>query len=154
MGGPLAPLDRSDRSGVDDQPMAYGFLLGYVDLAVRGVQEYGTYREIVLGPWTELERPRSGVGLRQWVREVAEQRTLGPVVPLGTLRIRMDFREPRPRRRRRPRPDAEERARHRVELRVGMPKMALIVDAADEPNVARLLGFAREVAERFRRQLD
>jgi hypothetical protein len=144
----------SERSGVDDQPMAYGFLLGYIDLAFRGVQEYGAYRELVFGPWVELERPKSGVGLRQWTREVAEHRTLGPVEPLGTLRVRMDFREPRAKRRKKPRSDAEERARHRVELRVGVPKMALFVDSPDEMRTQRLLGLAREVAERFKRQLD
>lgn len=154
MVGPLAPVEELLRSGIDDQPMAYGFLLGYVDLAFRGVQEYGAYQGIVLGPWLEVDRPVARAGLRQWVREVAEHRTLGPTEPLGTMRVRMDFREPRARRRKKARPDAEERAHRRVELRVGMPKMSLLVESPDEERQERLLGLAREVAERFRRQLD
>jgi hypothetical protein len=154
---PAAPVESRGIRGeveVDDHPMAYGFLLGYVDLAFRGVQEYSAYRQIVLGPWEEVEPPRGGIELRQWVRGVTEQRTLGPVETLGTMRVRMDFRDPDRKRRRKPRPGAEERARHRVELRVGSPKIALIIDGQDEVRSERLLGLAREVAERFRRQLD
>ena len=146
--------DSLERSGIDDRPIAFGFLLGYLDLAIRGVQEYPTFEEVVLGPWSELERPRGTLGLRQWIRPVEERRMMAPTLELGTLRVRMDFRE-RPRRsRRRPPVDADDHARRRVELRVGTPHITLFVEGRDERTADRLLALAREVAERFRRQLD
>ena len=73
---------------------------------------------------------------------------------LGDLRVRMDFRDrPRPRRRRSVAETDEDDA-HRVDLRVGTPRVSLFVTAPDSARVARLLGLARDVAERFRRQLD
>ncbi|MCI4362208.1 MAG: hypothetical protein L3J77_03345 [Thermoplasmata archaeon] len=147
------PLDSLGRSGIDDRPLAYGFLLGYVDLALRGVQEYETYRNIELGPWFEIDRPRGSIGLRQWHRAVRERRRFSGPNPLGDLRVRMDFRE-RPRSRRRTPAETDEEDARRVDLRVGTPRVALFATAPDEARVARLLGLAREVAERFRRQLD
>jgi hypothetical protein len=147
-GDPLA------RSGIDDRPIAFGFLLGYVDLALRGVQEYETYRNVELGPWFEIERPRGSVGVRQWHRAVQERRMFTGPNALGNLRVRMDFRD-RPRsRRRRSHAESEEDGAHQVDLRVGTPRVALFVTAPDEARTERLMGLAREVAERFRRQLD
>ncbi|MCI4321127.1 MAG: hypothetical protein L3K18_00195 [Thermoplasmata archaeon] len=146
--------DPLGRSGIDDRPLAFGFLLGYVDLALRGVQEYETYRNVELGPWFELERPRGSVGLRQWHRAVHERRRFTTPNALGELRVRMDFRDrSRPRRRRTPGETDEDPARF-VDLRVGTPRVALFVTAPDDTRAERLMGLARDVAERFRRQLD
>jgi hypothetical protein len=154
---PEAPTDATDplvRSGIDDRPIAFGFLLGYVDLALRGVQEYAAYREFEFGPWLEIERPRGSIGLRQWYRQVQERRMFTGPESLGTLRVRMEFRD-RPRsRRRRTSPDSDGDPTRCVELRVGTPRVALFVAAPDGPRAERLMGLAREVAERFRRQLD
>ena len=151
---PTVPPDSLERSGIDDRPIAFGVLLGYLDLAFRGVQEYAAYHEFVLGPWLELERPRGVVGLRQWARDVQRRRMFATPEALGSIRVRMDFRDPpRPRRRRLP-VDPDDGSPRRVDLRVGTPRIALIVDSPDEERAARLLGLAREVAERFRRQLD
>lgn len=139
---------------VDDRPMAFGFLLGYLDLAFRGIQEYERYRDLVFGPWIELERPNQPLGLRQWTRSVEVQRTAHPPLALGSLRVRMDFRERR-RKRRAPSEDApRRRAPVKVELRVGVPRIAMFVETEDEAKTERLEVIAREVAERFRRQLD
>jgi hypothetical protein len=151
---PTDAIDPLARSGIDDRPIAFGFLLGYVDLALRGVQEYAAYREFELGPWLEIERPRGSVGLRQWYRQVQERRMFTGPETLGSLRVRMDFSD-RPRsRRRRSSSDGDEDPARRVELRVGTPRIALFVTAPDEARAERLMGLAREVAERFRRQLD
>jgi hypothetical protein len=151
---PSLPWDPLDASGIDDRPVAFGFLLGYLDLAFRGTLEYSTYRELVLGPWLEVERRRGGFGLRQWRRTVHERAMFTAPEHLGSIRVRMDFRDPPGLlRRRAPGPDPVDPSRQ-VELRVGTPKISLIVDAVDEGRAVRLLGLAREVAERFRRQLD
>ena len=150
---PVVP-DGLDRSGIDDRPIAFGFLLGYVDLAFRGIQEYESYRDIVLGPWLELDRPRGSFGVRQWTRGVEERRVLAPPLSLGTVRVRMDFRDPVRPRRRRASAEPDDDVQHRVDLRVGTPRIALFVEGPDGPRADRLFGLAREVGERFRRQLD
>lgn len=148
------PDDPLERSGIDDRPLAYGFLLGYIDLAFRGTLEYAAYQDLVLGPWEEIERPRAGWGLRQWRRSVEGRKALGPTDRLGTILIRMDFRDrTRPRRRRSPAVPKRDPNRI-VVLRVGTPRVLLAVEADDAASVERLLGLAREVRERFRRQLD
>jgi hypothetical protein len=153
-GEPSPRSDLFDGAGIDDRPVAFGFLLGYLDLAFRGTQEYATYRELVLGPWLEVERRRGGIGLRQWRRSVHEKTMFSAPESLGSIQVRMDFRDPPGfLRRRAPNPDPVDPTRQ-VELRVGTPRISLIVDAPDEGRAVRLLGLAREVAERFRRQLD
>jgi hypothetical protein len=157
MGEPAESSGRSDpleQAGIDDRPLAYGFLLGYIDLAFRGTQEYAAYQDLVLGPWEEIERPRAGWGLRQWRRTVEDRRALGPTDLLGSILIRMDFRDrTKPRRKRSPAVPKRDPSRI-VVLRVGTPRVLLAVEADDAANAERLLGLAREVRERFRRQLD
>ncbi|HEV8050723.1 MAG TPA: hypothetical protein VGP88_09055 [Thermoplasmata archaeon] len=148
-----APPDPFEGSGIDDRPVAFGFLLGYLDLAFRGAQEYETYRELVLGPWLEVHRRRGGFGLRQWRRTVDERARFAPLEHLGAIRVRMDFRDEPGFLRRRPAVEPVDPTRQ-VELRVGTPMVQLVVEADDEGRAVRLLGLAREVAERFRRQLD
>ncbi len=146
-------VDPFDVSGIDERPVAFGFLLGYLDLAFRGAQEYETYHELVLGPWLEVDRRRGGFGLRQWRRTVDERGPFAAVENLGSIRVRMDFRDPPGFLRRRPVEEPPDPSRQ-VELRVGTPRIQLVVEAPDEGRAVRLLGLAREVAERFRRQLD
>jgi hypothetical protein len=151
---PAEPDDQLERAGIDDRPLAYGFLLGYIDLAFRGTQEYAAYQDLMFGPWEEVDRPRGGWGLRQWRRSVEDRKTLGPSNLLGTILIRMDFRDrTRPRKRRSP-AVAKRDPNRIVVLRVGTPRVLLAVDADDEANAQRLLGLAREVCVRFKRQLD
>lgn len=150
-----APADDSlERSGIDDRPLAYGFLIGYIDLAFRGTQEYAAYQDLVLGPWEEVERPRGGWGLRQWRRTVSDRQGLGPADPLGVLLIRMDFRDRTKPRRKRSTPVAKRDPKRVVVLRVGTPRVLMAIEADDEANAERLTALALEVRERFRRQLD
>ena len=140
---------------IDDRPMAFGFLLGYIDLALRGIQEYDRYQPLVLGPWLEIERPVRSPGLREWNRTAEWHQPPRPPQLLGSLRVRMDFRERRPRKRRGT--DATKPARpanRRFDLRLGMPRIALFVEADDDGRADRLAEVARDVEERFRRQLD
>ena len=151
--GPVAGPE--ERLAIDHRPMAFGFLLGYIDLALRGVQEYDRYQPLVLGPWLEIERPGSPSGLRQWFRTVEWHQPPRPPVSLGSLRVRMDFRERRPRKRRTTDDSKAIRTgRRRFDLRLGMPRIALFVEADDDERVQRLSEVARDVEDRFRRQLD
>jgi hypothetical protein len=152
--GATAPDDPLDRSGIDDRPLAYGFLLGYIDLAFRGTQEYAAYQDFVYGPWEEVERPRGGWGLRQWRRTVEDRQALGPSQQLGVILIRMDFRDRTKPRRKRPTPVTRRDPKRVVVLRVGTPRVLLAIETADDANADRLVALAHEVRERFRRQLD
>ncbi|MCI4325211.1 MAG: hypothetical protein L3K00_04945 [Thermoplasmata archaeon] len=162
MGGDRSPpLDASAApevsvpyTGVDHRTVDYGFLLGYIDLAFRGTQEYAVYQDLVLGPWEEVERPRGAWGLRQWRRTVEDRQSLGPSDPLGRILIRMDFRDRTKPRRKTAAPVAKRDPSRIVVLRVGTPRILLAVESANETNAQRLVGLAREVRERFRRQLD
>jgi hypothetical protein len=150
---PSAVPDALHESGIDDRPVAFGFLLGYLDLAFRGAQEYETYRDLVLGPWLEVERRRGGFGHRQWRRTVDERDRFATLERLGSIRVKMDFRDAPGLFRRRTTVEPDDPTRV-VEIRVGTPTVRLLVEAEDEGRAVRLLGLAREVAERFRRQLD
>jgi hypothetical protein len=141
-------------TGVDNRTVDYGFLLGYIDLAFRGTQEYAVYQDLVLGPWEEVERPRGGWGLRQWTRTVEDRQALGPSDTLGRILIRMDFRDRTKPRRKPAAPVAKRDPSRIVVLRVGTPRILLAIESTDERNADRLVGLAREVRERFRRQLD
>ena len=146
--------DQLERAGIDDRPLAYGFLLGYIDLAIRGTQEYAAYQDLVFGPWEEVERPRGGWGLRQWRRTVEDRQALGPSQVLGVILIRMDFRDRTKPRKKRATPVAKRDPKRVVVLRVGTPRVLLAIETPDQASADRLVALALEVRERCRRQLD
>jgi hypothetical protein len=130
-------------------------VLGYVDLAITGTLEYERYKGVYVGPWWKLEDVPEGHHV--WKRAVLH-RTLGRgaehwghlylVIRYETHEslswFSKDFRG-----RQTPALPPES-----LVLRRGEQTAELAVRSTDPSQSQRLEEFAREVTERFRRQMD
>lgn len=166
-GGPLATHPRGEVTALEreaasrlrlslDEPLRFRaeFLLGYVDLAIRGTLEYDRFEQVYLGPWWEI--PAVGSEAHGWKRAVlrrvlaAGAQHWGHVflivnegVPGRTLTWKGASTD-----------DGNPEVLERIPLRQGMPEIVLYFRASVPERRPELSEFAREVGERFRRQMD
>lgn len=131
------------------------FLLGYVDLAIRGTLEYDRFDRVYLGPWWDL--PTGSPELRGWKRAVLRRVPAAGAEHWGHLFLvihdaddpaALDW--------------AQELRRGKVEpaeptglvLRALAPEIRLYFRPTSAGTEEPLASFVREVGERFRRQMD
>lgn len=133
-------------------------MLGYLDLALRGTLEYERYARVYLSPWWEL--PEVPEGTRAWKRAVLERIPLRGAEHWGHLYlvVRMDATS-RPRfsilgRSWDGRVIAEAPGETRISIRHGAQTAEIVVHPSHPDRAERVRGFAHEVEERFRRQMD
>ncbi|MCI4358067.1 MAG: hypothetical protein L3J95_01145 [Thermoplasmata archaeon] len=138
-----------------NRELTFGFLLGYLSLALHATLEYTRFAGYYVGPWEEEARALESEGARAWRRQVSRrsaytvETVVGDVVavisdgdqePLATFESLGV-----------PNPDVE--PTRRLAVRIRRPRLDLVV--APAPGFAfDLHGFAHEVGERFRRNLD
>ena len=133
-------------------------VLGYLDLAIRGVLEYERYHQVYLSPWWAVEDVPQGTSV--WKRAVLERVTSGGALHWGHLylvvsdaprtvsRFRL-FRTPATGIGVATRPDEL-----RLPLREGVQNAELILHPSRPERSDQLGAFGREVEVRFRRQMD
>jgi hypothetical protein len=146
--GLQAVLDRN-------RDITFGYLLGYLTLALHTTLEYSRFQGYFLGPWDDLEVGPEDRTARGWRRLVGRAATYGPEIELGEIvTIISDGPEP-------PRgtfeslgvPDPDPEPARRIAVRERIPRVDLVV--APAPGHAyELTSYAREVGLRFSRSLD
>jgi hypothetical protein len=138
-------------------PVRSDFLLGYLDLAIAGTLEYPRFQGLYLTPWRSLPLAEVGLAVRGWVRTVyyrpplAEPQCVGRLLLMAALGLGdpMSWLTVLPE-------DGvvEADGSSRIELRVGDPRVFLFLLAKEPLGRTRLELFAKDVSERFRRQMD
>ena len=133
-------------------------MLGYLDLSIRGVQAYERYARVYLSPWWPLpDLPETVLG---WKRAVLERIPMRGAEHWGHLYLLVH-----PPQRPRTRLSILSRAvtgatvghrpgESRITLRRGLQVAELWMRPTREDRASALREFGREVAERFRRQMD
>lgn len=139
----------------DRQRVRAEFLLGYVDLAIRGTLEYERFDRVYLGPWWDL--PVSDPDLRGWKRAVLRRVLAAGAEHWGHLFLVLNegtagrtltwAEEPRA-------GSVGGRPPERIRLRLGDPEILLYHRPSTPSHAEELTSFAHEVGERFRRQMD
>jgi hypothetical protein len=151
LAAPRPPLEPLPSTGAVPAPM----VLGYVDLAISGTLEYERYKGVYLGPWWKLENVPDGMHV--WKRAVLH-RTVGRGAEHWGhlfLIVRYETREMLSwfskdlRGRQSPAFPSES-----IVLRRGDQTAELATRPTATAEAGRLDEFAREVSERFRRQMD
>jgi hypothetical protein len=139
-------------------PIPPSLVLGYIDLAIRGVLEYDRYAALFLSPWWAVED--LPIGTSVWKRAVLERIPLRGALHWGHLYLVVSDTPPTPSRLRLFRsealggPVASRPNEIRVGLREGKQRAELILHPTKPDRTERLGAFAREVEVRFRRQMD
>jgi hypothetical protein len=136
-------------------PVPASMVLGYVDLAITGTLDYERYRGVYVGPWWILENVPEGV--HAWKRAVLRRVPGHGAEHWGHLYliVRYSDRESLSwftrdwRGRRAPKPPTAN-----LVLRKGEVNAELALRSSDPAQSAHLEEFAREISERFRRQMD
>jgi hypothetical protein len=139
-------------------PIPPTMVLGYVDLAIRGVLEYERYAHVYLSPWWALDDLPDGTNA--WKRAVLERVPLKGARHWGHLYLVVSdvpserggfrlFRSP-------PLggPVEARPGEVHVPLREGVQRAELVLHPTYSAEAAALEAFGREVEVRFRRQMD
>jgi hypothetical protein len=133
-------------------------VLGYIDLAIRGVLEYERYAQVYLSPWWALEGLPEGT--KAWKRAVLERIPLRGAKHWGHLYLVVADERTEGwlfRLLRSPAlgglPDARPDEVH-VRLREGVQMAELVLHPTRPEDRTRLESFGQEVEIRFRRQMD
>ncbi len=136
-------------------PVPAPMVLGYVDLAITGTLEYERYRGVYVGPWWKLEDVPEGMYV--WKRAVLHRTPGRGAEHWGHLYliVRYATREPfswftRDLRGRRTSAAPTEN----LVLRKGEQTAELAIRTSDPAQQGHLHEFAREISERFLRQMD
>jgi hypothetical protein len=133
-------------------------VLGYVDLAIRGVLEYERYAHIYLSPWWTVDDLPDGA--YAWKRAVLERVPLKGARHWGHLYLVVTDQPPEGgwlRLFRAPALGGALAGRSdevHVALRGGRQKAEIVLHPTRPEEAASLEAFAREVEVRFRRQMD
>jgi hypothetical protein len=133
-------------------------VLGYIDLAIRGVLDYERYAQVYLSPWWAVED--LPVGTTAWKRAVLERVPLKGALHWGHLYLVVSDVRPEGWLSRLLRtPALGGAASHRpdeihVRIRDGVQQAELLLHPTRADRAAPLEAFAREVGVRFRRQMD
>jgi hypothetical protein len=155
-GGPIElPGRLSDVLLNANRGITFGFLLGYLSLAVHGTLEYPRYARYYVGPWIEPTTPPGSEEVEYWTKTVARHLAYSVEMRIGTIAavISDGAVEPRWIYERLGGGDTEGDPPGRVVVRRRLPRVDLLL--APEPGCAiDLYEFAHEVQERFNRQLD
>ncbi len=131
------------------------FLLGYVDLAIRGTLEYERFDRVYLGPWWDL--PTGSPELRGWKRAVLRRVLAAGAEHWGHLFLVVnDSLTARPLTWSEDRTlaGAEREPPSSLQLRAAAPEIRMYYRPTGEAHAEALASFAREIGERFRRQMD
>lgn len=147
----VTPKEHLPSTGPVPAPM----VLGYVDLAITGTLEYERYRGVYVGPWWKLENVPEGMYV--WKRAVLHRTPGRGAEHWGHLYliVRYETRESfswfsRDLRGR----TSPVTASESLVLRKGEQTAELATRSTDPAQLDHLNQFAREVSERFRRQMD
>jgi len=133
-------------------------VLGYVDLALRGVLEYERYARVYLSPWWAVEDLPEGT--IAWKRAVLERVPLKGALHWGHLFLVVSDVHAETSRFRLLRSPALGGAlaprsnEIRVPLREGVQRAELVLHPTRPDRAEPLGAFGREVEVRFRRQMD
>jgi hypothetical protein len=147
-GGLQAVLDRN-------RDITFGYLLGYLTLALHTTLEYTRFQGFFLRPWEDVEVGPADRPARGWRRRVCRTATYGPEVELGEI-VALISDGPEPPRRTFELlgvPDPDPEPARRIPVRMRIPRVDLVV-APTPGHAYDLTSFAREVGVRFSRQLD
>jgi len=156
IGGPIEPAGRLSRVLLNaNRGITFGFLLGYLSLAVHGTLEYPRYAPYYVGPWVEPSTPPEVEEVEYWTKTVARHLAYSAEMRIGSIAAVLSDGpvEPRWIFERLGDTDPSADPPRRVIVRTRLPRVDLIL--SPEPGCALdLAGFAHEVMERFNRQLD
>jgi hypothetical protein len=154
--GPLDLPDAIDHILRDmNRGVTFGFLLGYLSLAVYGTLEYPRYARYYVGPWVEPAAPVGTNTVEYWTKKVARHLAYSSEMAIGTIAAVISDGPVEPTWIYRKLGDDDPTAEppRRVTVRRRIPRVDLIL--RPEPGCAEdLHAFAHEVSERFTRQLD
>jgi hypothetical protein len=138
-------------------PVSSGMILGYLDLAIRGVLEYPRFAGLYLGPWWDMAATVDIDGIEGWKRSVLERiphggaRHWGHIYLITTRRWAklqvdpMTLGLPSP---------APSQVTTSVQLRAGDPHAVLFARPSRPERATELAGFVHEVVDRFVYQRD
>ncbi len=138
-----------------NRDVTFGYLLGYLTLALHVTLEYTSFAGYFVGPWSEIEVAAADRPARGWRRSVARKGTYGPEETLGELVALISDGEAEPAETLGELgvPDDDRPPTRRVRARDRRPRVDLVVRPTDG-HVEALHDFATEVGERFKRNLD
>jgi hypothetical protein len=138
-------------------PVPSGMILGYLDLAIRGVLEYPRFAGVYLGPWWDMASHLDTDGIEGWKRSVLQRIPHGGAQHWGHIflvttrrwaRLNVDpvtLGLPSP---------APSQVTTSVTLRAGDPHAILFVRPSRPERARELAEFVREVVDRFVYQRD
>jgi hypothetical protein len=159
---PVPPIRSPDLPGrraqlvvSTNRALTFGFLLGYLSLALHATLEYTRFAGFYVGPWEEDGRALESEGARAWRRQVARKTAYTVEAVLGDVVVVISDGEELPGSTFRSLgvPDPDPEPSRRLSVRPRIPRVDLVV--VPETGFAYdLHEFAHEVGERFRRNLD
>ncbi|MCI4319059.1 MAG: hypothetical protein L3K23_02865 [Thermoplasmata archaeon] len=138
-------------------PVPSGMILGYLDLAIRGVLEYPRFSAVYLGPWWDMSANVDLDGVEGWKRAVLRRVPHGGAQHWGHLFLIMTRRwakvEVDPERFGLPSAAAAQPTTS-LQLRAGDPHAVLIGRPSRPERAGELAEFMHEVVDRFVYQRD
>lgn len=156
---PAGAIDRSRRiealPSSTNRELTFGYLLGYLSLALHATLEYSRFSGYYVGPWFEQTELGLEEQARAWTRSVVRRSSYSPELPVGELTAVLSDGplEPLGTFGRLGSEVPVEGPPRRVSVRQRLPRVDLVAQPS-EGAAYELHDFAREVGERFRRNLD
>lgn len=154
--GPILPYEERWRATTAaNREFTFGFLLGYLSLALHATLEYSRFAGYYVSPW-ELAEPRPDEPLvRIWSTRVGQRSSYRPEAALGEVAVVLSdgLAEPREALDRLGAFPEGDGPPHRWNARTRVPRVDLVTRPS-EGHAYEMSDLAREVAERFRRALD
>ena len=154
-----APIEVADRQIrlilSSNREFTFGYLLGYLSLALHSTLQYPKYLGFFVGPWIEPEGGPLEPLVRVWGRTVSRRSSYAPVAEMGRVLVVLSdgIGEPRDTLRRLGVPDRPTEPPTWIAVRTRTPRVDLVIEPASGC-AFELHAFAREIGERFRRNLD